>query len=560
MNFIEENEKEVLAGLYVRVSSPRQVKEGVSLEKQEDDLRAYIDFIKRTRKAKVVEVYREEGYSARTGSIKKRKEFQRMLKDVETGKINTLVIYKLDRFCRSNKDLADTLEILEKYKINFESLQDKIDTRTANGRLIINILSSLAQHESEQISERTTGAMEYVAKLGKSNGGKVLGYKRGKDGFLEPVLEEVKLVKMMFKKCVELGSGGAVLSFLNKNGYRRPIYQTKEGKERGGGPFNKMAVLSILQNKKYIGLIQHNEKTFEGKHKPIISNELFDEVQETLDSNRKADRNVKLSDRIYLLKGLFFCGKCGSHLTPKPSIGRNQTYYPYYVCTKKNHQNGGCKTKSIPAEAVENLVLDVVKKIECDKEEIKKISTDARKHVSSVYTDLKKDYKMVTDRLKKVNEELKKLVDLLKTEGSSIFASIKEEMGNLEEEKENLTDREREMRFQKMGIEKKIESADAIAKSLTNLKMMIEDPNINRKQLLEILRCFILKIEWHQDDEDSSKGQIHTTFYDDVESSLSSRLDQDPHNSEFTTLNRGVRLSSPSMTPRATFQVSHFPR
>lgn len=510
LKFTEE-EREVAAGLYIRVSSRRQAEEGVSLDKQEEDLRAYIDFLKRSQKAHIVDVYREEGYSARTGSIKKRPEFKRMLLDAEEGKINTLIVYKLDRFCRSTKDLWDTLEVLDKYGIEFESMQDKIDSRTANGRLIINILSSLAQHESEQISERTIGAMEFVAKQGRSNGGRTIGYERNDEGILIPIPKEVKLVKKIFSKCKELGSAGKVLSYLNANGYTMPNYTNKKGEIKGGGPFNKMTLIKLLENKKYIGKIQHNENIYDGQHEPIIDYDLFTEVGEILESNRISRYGARESHRIYLLKGIFFCGKCGHHLTPKGSGGKG-TPYPYYVCTTKNHQKMNCDTKSIPAEAVENLIINIVKEIEVNKTEMDKIASKANEHIEKHFKDLSKDHQKIQNRLKKVNLELRNLVDLLKNEGQSAFSSVKDEMQKLETEKTKLTERERNVRFTKNDIEKQMLSAEVQLSSLDQFKTIIENPETTRKDLAQIIPLFIHKIEWHQDEKDPSTGTVHTTF------------------------------------------------
>lgn len=207
-------------GLYVRVSTLQQASvEDGSLDAQTSHLHRYVDFENRSGKTpwRVEDVYREEG---RSGKDLKRPEFERMMHDVYAGRINTVVIWKIDRLTRSLADFCKVWDIFEERGVELVSLNEKFDTATAIGRAMLKIILVFAELEREQTSERTAMAMDYRATQGLWNGGRVIGYEPDSEskGGLRVVPECAEVVRLAFEICRERRSAGATTRELNTRG------------------------------------------------------------------------------------------------------------------------------------------------------------------------------------------------------------------------------------------------------------------------------------------------------------------------------------------------------
>ena len=399
--------KKRLCGLYIRVSTLRQadVVDG-SLDAQESRLKAYVDYenSKGDGAWQIAGVYREEG---RSGKDLNRPEFQRMLRDIRNGKIDTVIVYKIDRLTRSLRDFSVLWEKFQnKGGVEVISLNEKFDTTSAIGRAMLHIVLVFAQLEREQTAERTAATMQYRAEQGLWNGGRTIGYDLDPDdkGTLKVNREQALIVKKAFELCIETGSAGKTQKALNDLGYRVPRYESRRGKVHGGKLFNKQVVIKMLQNPVYRGQITWNEKLYDGKHKAIIDKKGFTKVQEILARNRKTRSNRKIpSIHTYLLQGILTCGKCGSIMTPKSGIGRSSRYY-YYQCTKNTHVgNDGCDAKYVPAEPIENFVVERVKELTTDAAEIDKMVQKANKDGDQKIKGLIDRKKILSGNLKEIN-------------------------------------------------------------------------------------------------------------------------------------------------------------
>lgn len=165
------NNTKINAGLYMRVSTEDQAREGFSLPEQKERLEAYCKF----NDYNIVEYYKDAGISAKTGNH--RPEYERMLEDGKNGKINMFIALKLDRVTRSVKDWESLIEFTEKYNIDLALVNDKIDTTTANGKMVSRIMMSVSQNEIERTSERTIIGLEGAIKQGHIPARAPLGYK-----------------------------------------------------------------------------------------------------------------------------------------------------------------------------------------------------------------------------------------------------------------------------------------------------------------------------------------------------------------------------------------------
>jgi site-specific DNA recombinase len=243
-----------LAAIYIRVSTQDQAQHGFSLDAQEESLINYAKALG----YEILKIYRDEGKSAKNLN---RPEMQNLLKDAEGRKFQAIFIYKLDRFSRSLKDLILTIDKLKEWNIDFISLQDKIETASASGKLMFQIIGAFAEFERNIIGDRTTFGMEKKAREGGFITKAPRGYKLVNKQLIIHEEESPK-IKNLFEE------------FLNSN-----ISLTQLAKKNN---FTTSGIKKLLQNTTYIGKVKFANKENDGQHEPIIEKELFEKVQEKL--------------------------------------------------------------------------------------------------------------------------------------------------------------------------------------------------------------------------------------------------------------------------------------
>jgi site-specific DNA recombinase len=243
-----------LAAIYVRVSTQDQAQHGFSLDAQEESLENYAKALG----YEIFKIYRDEGKSAKDLN---RPEMQQLLKDAEEKRFSAIFIYKLDRFSRSIKDLILTIDQLKTWGIDFVSLQDKIETTSASGKLMFHIISAFAEFERNIIGDRTTFGMARKAKEG---------------GFITKAPKGYKLVNKQLipheqesKKIIEIFQ-----EFLNSD-----ISLTQLAKKHD---LTTSGIKKLLKNTTYLGKVKFSGQESQGTHEPLIEQELFDKVQEKL--------------------------------------------------------------------------------------------------------------------------------------------------------------------------------------------------------------------------------------------------------------------------------------
>jgi site-specific DNA recombinase len=285
---------------------------------------------------------------------------KRLLADVEAGVVNCIVVYKVDRLSRSLLDFTRIMEILDKHGATFVSVTQQFNTTTSLGRLTLNMLLSFAQFEREMISERTRDKMHAARRKGKWVGGNiVLGYDlTPKGGALLINKDEAERVREIFQLYLKLGSLIPVIEELDRLGWTMKRWTTREGRARGGAPFNKTTLHNLLTNVIYTGRVKFEDKLFAGEHERIVDDDTFNRVQEQLNRNgRRGGRSIA-NKYGGLLKGLVRCGSCGVGMI-HTYVRKKQTVYRYYVCINA-HQRGwnSCETKSVSASLLEGAVIE----------------------------------------------------------------------------------------------------------------------------------------------------------------------------------------------------------
>ncbi|MFH0754103.1 MAG: recombinase family protein [Candidatus Omnitrophota bacterium] len=481
-----------LCALYLRVSTERQslVRDG-SLDTQESRLKGYIDFRKGGETDwKVVDTYREEGKS---GKNTDRPELHRLLNDIKIGRVNTVIVTKIDRITRSLLDFYRLMDLFDKNNAEFVSLEENFDTSTPMGKAMLKITLVFAELEREQTSKRTKDKMAWRAEQGLWNGGQVLGYNLDKKK-LEVNKEEKVLVELLFTKYLELKSLKAVADYVNSRGYRTKQYlSNRKGSSRGGQKFFVTNVKQKLTNPLYIGRITHKEKEFKGQHQPLIDTKLWNSVQKLLSLNSPKRRRRKEKVHEFLLQGLMKCGWCDSYMTPKYSTGRNGIH-SYYQCTRNSrYGNTDCKMKYVPAKELERLVVKKLKDLSDDKTLIKDIIEKSNKDSSSVLNNLNKEKMSQENKLKPLKEKIDNLIEALSS-GLKDIPSVSKKLVEYEEQKAEIERDIERISFEIDKVKMQVMNAKVMHESLQKFRQIADVAS--PEEIKDLIPRFIEKIIW----------------------------------------------------------------
>ena len=308
-----ENERKI-AGVYIRVSTEDQAREGFSLPEQEKRLRAMCEF----KGYDIYKVYKDARISVKTGN--KRLAFEELKEDIRNKKCNTIVVLKLDRLTCSVYDMEDIMKFLEDNNAYLDCANDDINTTSANGRMVARLLTTVSQNEIERTSERTKIGLAGAIKAGNIPHKAPFGYKH----------ENKKLV-------IDEASKDQVIRIFNLY-HEGNSYQTISNlynKEKVFGKTNwcDSTILKIIENEIYKGDFVHGKRTnnptyYENVVEPLVSKELWEECQV---QKKKNSRNYK-RDKEYLFLQKLKCPKCGRILGGNATRKKNDDVYYYYQC------------------------------------------------------------------------------------------------------------------------------------------------------------------------------------------------------------------------------------
>ena len=313
-----DNERKI-AGVYIRVSTEDQAREGFSLGEQEEKLLALCKF----KDLEVYKVYKDAGISAK--DMEHRPQFQEMLKDMKDGKINYIVAYKLDRITRSVRDLEELISVLEQYNCFLLCDRDDVNTSTANGRFFVRMLTVLSQLEIEIVSERTKFGLNGAIKSGHIPGQRPFGYKSADDKKMIIDNATRPYVEMIFDMYLEGKSFQQIANYFEGNN----IYPKKKWKDT--------TIRKIIDNKIYMGDYEQYKRIGKQENlepivymnvvEPIISRAKWEECQ------RQKERNQRTytRDRIYTFFQRLKCPNCSRIMKCKGSGGTKRKYM-YYTC------------------------------------------------------------------------------------------------------------------------------------------------------------------------------------------------------------------------------------
>lgn len=455
-----ENNKILKAAIYVRVSTEEQANEGYSIEAQKEKLIAFC----KSQDWQVYNIYADEGFSAKDLN---RPAIQRLIQDAKNKCFDIVVFYKLDRLSRSLKDLTFLIDTFEKVNIKIKSLTEPFDTTAPVGKLMLNMLGSFAQFEREIIGERTRLGLEKAFKQGKWVTVPPFGYRTDNEGKLVVDKNDSIIVKKIFNLFLKKNLGiKAIAHLLNKE----DKISSRKGK------WNKNSVWKILRNPVYCGYAKWREKIVKRGHKAIISKEMYDEVQKRLAKRNNTPPRTSTSSN--LLLGLVWCHNCNSKLLPAKG-----KHYRYYACPGRQN---GCKLPYIPAEDLENSVLDEIVKISEQKNLISSALKALKKKNDSQIQELKKEYSLLKRKLEKLTSEQDKKIKWL----SDTLPDKKttQKIGNyiqkLDEQIKDIKNRLSQLDVELKSKEINHIKAEAISLFLKNFKFYFEEWDARRKRLL----------------------------------------------------------------------------
>jgi site-specific DNA recombinase len=406
------------AALYIRVSTQEQV-ENYSIESQRERLEAYV----KSKGWITYETYIDGGYS---GSNIDRPALQKLLKDLH--KIDVVVVYRLDRLSRSQRD---TLSLIEEHfltnNVDFVSITETLDTSTPFGKAMIGILSVFAQLERETITERMRMGLVKRAEAGlRVMGGDYdpAGYKRN-EGMLDLVPEEAEHIQKAYDLYEQYHSITKVQNRLKELGYT--VWRFRRYRD-------------ILANQLYCGYVTFAGKSYKGQHESIISEEQFDRVQKLLSRHKGTNAHKAKAS---LLSGLITCGECGEAYYTYQSKDKviKDKYYRYYICRARRfpaEYDEKCMNKTWNYKKLEGLVIREIENLTTEKKmtekEITRVNYDALikkaddkiERLLSLYIDPDSNFskELLDKQVTKLDEEKRRIYELKEKQENQLQNTI----------------------------------------------------------------------------------------------------------------------------------------
>ncbi|WP_100332660.1 recombinase family protein [Bacillus xiapuensis] len=474
--------------IYARVSTEEQVKEGFSIAAQLQTLRQYAQIYN----WEVIDEYVDEGISGK--SVKGRPEMKRLIKDVENERFDAVIVWKISRLSRNMLETLMILDKFEKYNVKFISYSENFDTSSPIGRLVLQIMASIAEMERNTLAENVKLGMKQRALEGRWNGGVVFGYDTVKKELVinEKEAEVVQLIYHMYAN----GKGlRAISNHLNKAGYK-----TKRNRY-----FSINGVAQILDNVIYNGKISWlkfenwdskrrkgknpNPILVEGKHEPIISDELWSVVRARRKSKSFKQRQ---SNEPFLLSGLLRCPDCGQGMVPSITTHTRKDgtkrKHRYYVCSDfHNKGSAACKANSIKAYKAEETVIKKIEHFSSNKKRLYKTITDISSSSAHSISKLNKELEKIEIRLKEIEQLQAKYMDAFEKNTLPVDI-LQERLQKVSNDKRGLEQKKNEIIIQLGSIDSKVIQPDLIENLLKKfLSVYRKTSRENKKQLLQLL-------------------------------------------------------------------------
>jgi DNA invertase Pin-like site-specific DNA recombinase len=500
--------KQFKIAFYIRCSTEEQGlhanPEG-TIKNQEQRLRYEVEGKNRgSTFGEVVGVFVEDGLSAKDT---KRPALQRMLKAIELGEINLVMVTEYSRLSRSMRDFSAMWELFKSYKCSVISLRENFDTSTAAGEMMLYNMANLAQYERRMTSERVIASRIDRSRRGLFNGGIIpLGYKKAdRAGYLEVDEHEVKIVQIAFSQFLKIGTLLRTAKWLNENKIHLPLEVKGSGKSRLGH-FTVGNLRFILTNKAYIGITTFKKAGIEIESKAawpgLVDKTDFYKIQETIKENFQKKKPHQKSRYPYTLSGLVFCKRCGEVMCEKSAHGRTKKvgYYEHSWSMRKDaaltQKSLDCGMhRRVPAKIIEALVHEKIEELLLREEVAIELIHDVQKmhKEANVHNDKEKKHK---NDLASYSTQLETLAERLAKLPANVPADeIYKTMRLIGEKKEKVS-RELDafLSSDRLGQEVPVELKD-YEQFVKAMKVMWFNPESNSDLKEKIVKKFIARIE-----------------------------------------------------------------
>jgi site-specific DNA recombinase len=495
----------VRCAIYTRKSTEEGLEQEFnSLDAQRESAEAFIRSQAHEGWTCLPERYDDGGF---TGGNMERPALQRLLADIEAGKIDCVVVYKVDRLSRSLLDFARMMQAFEQHGVSFVSVTQQFNTATSMGRLVLNVLLSFAQFEREIIAERTRDKVAATRRKGKWAGGTpLLGYDLDpRGGRLLVNEDEAVRVRAIFALYLEHQALLPVVQELEHRGWVGKRWQTRKGRTRGGRPFTKTSLYRLLTNMVYAGKVRYKDEVHDGEQPALIDADTFGRVQALLRCHGPTPGAPSLHRFSSLLKGLLRCVPCDCAMTPAHSTRKGSRRYRYYTCV--NAQKRGwqtCPSQSIPAAPLERLVVEQIQRLGRDPQVLRDVLTQVRREDDARLAELESEGSALQRDLVRGQGEARRLlaeVGAAQSNGHAVprLAELQERVGQLEQ-------RIARLRTRREALEQERLDEAAATRALADL-----DPawdSMTPDEQGRIVRLLVARVNY-----DGARGKMAITFH-----------------------------------------------
>ena len=366
-----------------------------------------------------------------TGANLERPAFQRLEADIQAGKIDIVVVYKVDRLSRSLLDFAKVMDRFNQAGTAFVSVTQNFSTADAMGRLTLNMLMSFAEFEREMIAERTKDKIAAARRKGKWTGGTVpIGYKAiDKKLIIDEV--EAPIVREIFDLYEQHRSALAVAKLLNEHKRRTKRHRAQNKNVKESRPWSKDAVLRVVKNPVYAGLMPYGDERHEGEHDGIIDRDRFHRIQVLLKDHQ--GRSLKLGrNPDYILRGVIRCDICGKAMTPASTRKKGREYRYYRCVTRDKLGKDACAARPLSAEAIEEFVVDKIRVATSDGSFAADVTAQLENRVITRREHLLDEQRGIPRELAKLKSEGRKLAESMADQEGAARRLIDERIAETE--------------------------------------------------------------------------------------------------------------------------------
>jgi site-specific DNA recombinase len=404
--------KTIRCAVYVRKSTDKGLdRDFNSLDAQQEACAAFIASQAAEGWTLVDEKYSDGGYSGATAAAD-RPALEKLLGDVEAGKLDCVVVHRVDRLSRSLLDFAQIIEKLNRRGVAFVSVTQQFNTSNSMGRLTLHILLSFAQFEREMIAERTRDKIAASKRRGKWCGGHPpMGYDLDpRGGKLVVNTDEAARVLAIFNAYLEKGSLLAVVDDLRRAGLTTKSWTSRTGRTWRGAIFDKTALSRLLRNHAVAGLLEYRGEVYPGEHAAILPLETWQRVQEMLARNARSGGTEVRNKSGAMLKGTLKCAPCQSAKKPTHTTRKGRKYR-YYACVRSQKLGVTmCPTRSVAAGDIEAFVVERIRGIASDPALVAETVAQARLQQRAEVAALEAERDRRAADVRDVNEEIQRLV------------------------------------------------------------------------------------------------------------------------------------------------------